>query len=241
MNPFFLLVAFFSEIAGTLAGFGSSTIALPFALFFFDFQTALILVALLHVFGNLGRMGWFRHGLDRRLLLVFGLPSVIATLVGALLISYIDQDTLKGLLGLFLVLYSGFSLWKDSFTFRPTDANAAIGGILSGFIAGLIGTGGAIRGAFLTAFHLKKERYIATAAAIAIAVDLTRIPVYLKQGFLPVEQYPTVIALIGIALLGSWVGRTIVNRIPQKTFRRIVLIALLLIGSWFAWGWVGVA
>jgi uncharacterized protein len=48
----FFIVAFLSEVIGAVAGFGSSTIFLPLALFFVDFQTALILVAISHLFGN---------------------------------------------------------------------------------------------------------------------------------------------------------------------------------------------
>jgi hypothetical protein len=39
---------------GTMAGFGSSTIFLPLALFFVDFKTAIVLVAIFHLFGNIG-------------------------------------------------------------------------------------------------------------------------------------------------------------------------------------------
>jgi uncharacterized membrane protein YfcA len=48
----FFVVAFVSEAIGAIAGFGSSTIFLPLALFFVDFETALILVAISHTFGN---------------------------------------------------------------------------------------------------------------------------------------------------------------------------------------------
>ncbi len=56
LHPLFYLAAFAAEVLGTVAGFGSSTLFLPLALFFVDFPTALILVALFHVFGNLGRI-----------------------------------------------------------------------------------------------------------------------------------------------------------------------------------------
>jgi len=61
----FFVIAFVSEIIGAVAGFGSSTIFLPLALILVDFKTALILVAISHLFGNLGRIGFFRHGLDK--------------------------------------------------------------------------------------------------------------------------------------------------------------------------------
>ncbi len=175
MELFFFLAAFVSEIIGTIAGFGSSTVFLPLALLFVDFKVALILVAFFHVFGNLGRITFFRHGLDKNLLIKFGLPSIVLTIIGALIVSYIPQNTLKGILGIFLVVYAGYSLWEEDFRIKASTTSAVVGGGLSGFLAGLIGTGGALRGAFLTGFGLPKEKYIATAAAIALAVDITRI------------------------------------------------------------------
>jgi len=84
----FWLAAFFAEVIGTMAGFGSSTVFLPIALLFLDFKVALIMVAIFHISGNIGRITFFRHGFDKRLLLIFGLPSVFFTLVGALLVNY---------------------------------------------------------------------------------------------------------------------------------------------------------
>jgi uncharacterized protein len=48
----FFISAFIAEIIGTIAGFGSSTIFLPLSLLFVDFKTAIILVAIFHLFGN---------------------------------------------------------------------------------------------------------------------------------------------------------------------------------------------
>jgi len=180
----FFLFAFFTEVAGTMAGFGSSTLVLPLALLFFDFKSALVIVALLHIFGNVGRVAFFRHGLDKRLIILFGIPSVICAVIGASLVNYISQDVLRFILGIFLLLFAGVSLIKPALQFPPTKTSALVGGGASGFIAGLIGTGGALRGSFLTAFNLDKNVYIATSAIIAIAVDITRLPIYLAGGFL---------------------------------------------------------
>ncbi len=238
MNILFFLAAFASEIVGTMAGFGSSTIFLPLALLFVDFKTALVLVAFLHIFGNLGRISFFRHGLDWKLIIKFGIPSVLLTLIGALLVGYISQEVLKGLLGIFLVIYAGLSLWKDTLQAKANTFSAVIGGAISGFLAGLIGTGGALRGAFLTAFRLPKEKYIATAASIALAVDIIRLPIYLSQGFLESKYYWSIPVLFVIAFTGSFTGKQIVNLIPQKQFRKLVLVALLFIGIKFLYDWL---
>ena len=238
MDILFFLAAFVSEIIGTIAGFGSSTIFLPLALFFFDFQTALVLSAFLHLFGNLGRIGFFRHGMDKGLILKFGIPSIILTLIGALAVPLFDQVTLKGILGIFLIMYSSYSLWREKFPIAPSALNAVTGGALSGLIAGLIGTGGALRGAFLTGFKLPKKKYIATAAAIAIASDLSRIPIYLSQGFLDKNFYWYLLPLFLIALLGSYTGKLIVDKIPQQKFSKFILSAILLIGIKFMYDWL---
>jgi len=231
----FFISAIFSEIIGTIVGFGSSTIFLPLALLFVDFRTALILVALFHIFGNIGRLSFFRHGLEKSVLIRFGLPSIIFTLIGALLVPFFFQPFLKGILGIFLVIYSLLTFWKDNLQVKPTMVNSVVGGGLSGFLAGLIGTGGALRGAFLTGFGISREKYIATAAAIALSVDITRIPVYFFQGFLESKYYWYIPVLSVIALTGSFIGRQIVNKIPQKQFKKIVLGAIFVVGLKFAY------
>jgi uncharacterized membrane protein YfcA len=168
----FFIAALLSEIIGTMAGFGSSTIFLPIALFFFDFRTALILVAIFHMSGNIGRIAFFRHGFDKALLFRFGIPSIIFTIIGALLVDLISQPALKLILGSFLVVYVVLSIYRPGLSLRPTGRNTLIGGSVSGFFAGLIGTGGALRSSFLTSYNLEKSAYISTAAAISLAVDL---------------------------------------------------------------------
>lgn len=238
MHWLFFVAVFFAEIMGTLAGFGSSTILLPIAVLFFDFQTALVLVGFIHIFGNLGRVTFFRHGLDKKSLIYFGIFSVVLTLIGALLVTLLDQETLKGILGLFLVIYAAYTFFNSHTKIKQTKWAMALGGSISGFIAGLIGTGGAIRAAFLTAFGLPKMKYIATSAAIALAVDFTRVPVYVSQGFLPAELVWFLPVLFVVAIAGSFTGKKLVDKIPQTIFRRIVLAFVAIIGVKFVFDWV---
>lgn len=226
MEILFWISALLAEVVGTMAGFGSSTIFLPVTLFFYDFRTALVLVAIFHMSGNIGRIAFFRHGFDKKMLLRFGLPSVVLTLAGALLVQYISQPLLKFILGIFLIIYVILFLWKPELKAKPGIRNSLIGGGLSGFFAGLIGTGGALRGAFLSSFNLEKSVYISTAAAISLAVDITRIPVYFSSGFLPREMLIYIPFLFLVAIAGSFIGKKIVNKIPQKIFRKIVLICI---------------
>lgn len=224
----FFVIGFFSEVIGTMAGFGSSTIYLPLASYFMDFKTALVLVAIFHFFGNVGRIALFWRGLDRKVLLAFGLPSFLFSLLGATLVGGLSQTLLKLLLGVFLIALSAAFLLRPRLSFPANTKSLAAGGVVSGFIVGLIGTGGALRAAFLTGLKMDKEKYIATAAVIALGTDATRIPSYLAGGFLGEQYYYFIPVLLVIALAGSFVGRKIVGRIDQAKFKKIVLIAVIL-------------
>jgi hypothetical protein len=124
----FFVISFLAEIVGTMAGFGSSTIYLPFASYFVDFKTALVLVAIFHLFGNISRITFFRHGLDKRVLLLFGLPSFLLSLVGATLVGDLAQTLLRMLLGIFLISFSITFLVKPKFAFSANTKSLILGG-----------------------------------------------------------------------------------------------------------------
>lgn len=229
------LSALIAEIAGTISGFGSSSILLPIAHQLFDYRTAIILVAIYHIFGNTSRLALTYQHWDKRIFILFGIPSVIATVIGVFLVDYFDPAVLKLILGLVLTLFALYSLWKPAFHIAATPMIGRIGGALSGFTAGLIGTGWVLRGAFMTFFWLAKERYIATIASIALLVDFTRIPLYFSQGFLSREYLPLIPVLFLIAWIGSYIGKQLVLKIPTEILRKIILIAIIIMSTYLSW------
>jgi len=80
---------------------------------------------------------------------------------------------------------------------------------------------------------LKKNVYIATTAAIALVVDMARIPIYFGSGFLDSRFYVYLPILFVIAIGGSYFGKKIVDRIPHKIFRKFVLVAIALVSLKF--------
>jgi uncharacterized membrane protein YfcA len=226
----FLVLAFFSEVAGTVAGFGSSVFFVPLAGFFFDFHQVLALTSILHVFSNAAKLVLFRSHVQWRLLLLLGIPSTIFVIVGAFLSARLEFKYTELILGLFLIAFSAFFLLRPRAKLSPRPLNAVTAGGAAGFLAGLIGTGGAIRGLALGAFDLEKNVFVATSAAIDSGVDFSRMIIYLRSGFLAVESFWFVPALFVIAFAGSYTGKLLLNKIQQKSFRKIVLVLVFLIG-----------
>lgn len=226
----FLLLALVAEILGTVGGFGSSVFFVPIANFYFDFQSVLGLTALFHLSSNLSKIALFKKGIDKRLLIYMGVPAILMVVVGGLLSAWFDSFWLEISLGVFLILLSLLFLLLPSLQIKDGNKEAILGGSASGFLAGLLGTGGAIRGLAMAAFNLEKTVFVATSAFIDFGVDFSRTIVYFLNGYIHEHDLIYVPFLFAIGFIGTWLGRHILRSIPQKTFRRISLLLILAIG-----------
>lgn len=133
-------------------------------------------------------------------------------------------------LSVFLVGFSLFFLLRPNFSFKTGLKETFIGGSLSGFFAGFLGTGGAIRGLTMTAFNLEKSIYVATSAAIDFGVDLSRTVVYFVNGYMNETSYKYLLFLLLIGFVGTFIGQKILRRMSQEHFKRISLLLILIIG-----------
>ena len=230
LNYFFLLLALVAEIIGTIGGFGSSVFFVPLGNFYFDFYTVLGLTALFHVSSNLSKIFLFKKGLDKRLLLYIGLPSVIFVIIGGYASKYMDGKVLEIILGIFLIGLSLVFLIKKNLVLKANNANAMTGGVISGFSAGLLGTGGAIRGLTMAAFNLEKSAFIATSAFIDFFIDFTRTFVYLHNGYITKDILIYIPFLIAIGIIGTYIGKKLLTYIKQENFRSFSLLLILAIG-----------
>jgi uncharacterized membrane protein YfcA len=155
---------------------------------------------------------------------------VCFVILGAYLSTRLEFKLTELLLGLFLIAFSFFLFVKPAVKLSQNAFNAMTAGGIAGFLAGLIGTGGAIRGLALAAFDLEKGNFVATSAAIDSGVDFSRMIVYLRSGFLSSDYYWYVPGLLVTAFAGSYIGKLALGKIDQQNFRRIVLLLILLIG-----------
>lgn len=225
-----MVLALLAEIIGTIGGFGSSVFFVPIGNFYFDFYTVLGLTAVFHLFSNISKIVLFRKGFNKFLLIYIGIPSVIFVIIGGYLSKLMSTFLLEFILGFFLIGLSLLFLIKKKLIFPPQKRESIIGGALSGFTAGLLGTGGAIRGLTMAAFNLEKSVFIATSAGIDFMIDLSRTVVYYQNGYIHKGILIYIPFLLVIGFVGTYLGKQIVKQIPQEKFKTISLVLVLLIG-----------
>ncbi len=227
----FFFLALLAEIIGTVSGFGSSTLFVPIAAVFLDFKLVLGITAVFHVFSNISKIYLFQTGIDKKIVVKLGIPAVIFVIVGAILTHYIPQKEIEMgmnfiILGVAIYLISG-----QAGKLKQTDSNLYTGGIISGFLAGLIGTGGAIRGIILAAFNLEKSAFIATSAIIDFGVDASRALVYIYRGYFQLQHLILIPFLILISVIGTYLGKQILTKISDQIFKYIVLGVIILMSA----------
>lgn len=216
---------------GTATGFGTSTVMIPVMVLFVPLPVALLFVGVIHLAGDIWKVLLFKRGFDWKLILGFGISGIAASYFGASLSMQAQALPLKRILGAFLVLYVVYLFLNREWVLPKTNATAVCGGMLSGFFAGFFGVGGAVRGAFLTAFNLPKEVYIFTSGLIALFIDLTRVTRYAWGGTRLQEELMVALLLsIPISFAGAYLAKRFLHKLPQKFFRIFVGVFLALLG-----------
>lgn len=225
-----------SSAIGTVSGFGISTLMVPIMLFFLPYPETLLFVGVVHWFGDVSKLFFFKKGLNWKILLAFGIPGIVAAYIGAGLIFKISSVILSRGVGIFLIGYVLFLALKPKFKIKPNISSALLGGGVSGLMGGLTGVGGgAVRAVVLTAFNLQKEVYVFTTGIVGATIDASRISGYFFGG-----TRINHILLIGLpffviaSFAGVRIGKVLVDKIPQEKFRYVVAFFLLAIGIKFA-------
>jgi hypothetical protein len=223
----FFGLAFVAEILGTVSGFGSSILFVPIAAMFFDFKTVLGVTAIFHVFSNLSKIAFFRKGIKKDLAIKLGVPAIIFVIIGAYITTILPTKNIELIMNVVLIFLALYLTTNFNKSLKQTDTNLFLGGSASGFLAGIAGTGGAIRGITLAAFQLPKEVFIATSAIIDLGVDFSRAIVYTSNGYFKKEHLFLIPFLIGISIIGSYIGKLILIKTSEKIFRYLVLAVII--------------
>jgi uncharacterized protein len=231
-----LLLTLAGIVAGAIAaisGFGIGSILTPLLSAWVGTKLAVALVSIPHFLGTGLRFAVIRQHVNRRVLWSFGITSAAGGLIGALLHVWLRSLILGYVLGLLLVFAGITGVTGLASRMRFGRIAAWIAGALSGIFGGLVGSQGGIRSAALLGFDLKRDEFVATATAIALLVDVFRMPVYAATQFSQIASHGSMIAIATIGVvIGTLGGKWMLSRIPQNVFRMIVACIVLALGIW---------
>ena len=247
------LTAFLAAGLTLYSGFGLGTLLLPVFALFFPAEMAVVATAMVHGANNVFKVSLLGRHADREVVLKFGVPAIVAAILGAMLLGWLAQSDssitielneeifsritpVKLLIGLLMI---GFALFELLPRFRKLQFERRylpLGGVLSGFFGGLSGHQGALRSAFLAKTGLDTKHFVATNAAIGFLVDLTRISVYLAlftaAGGSVTEfgGWPLVLTGAVSAFCGVLLGKRFLHKVTMTSIQFLVGVLLFGVG-----------
>lgn len=226
MNIYLLVLALAAAGAGavaSVAGFGIGSTLTPLLAFQFDLKLAVAAASVPHFAGNLLRCLRLRREIDWRVFAGFGMMNAAGAGGGVLLHTFAGNPALTLILGISLVLVGAGGVTGYSERMRFGRTAGWVAGFCSGFFGALVGNQGGIRAAAMLGLGVKKEAFVATATAIALAVDFVRMPVYFGTQAAKLAAIWHVILVAAVAVsLGTLAGETLLRRMHEDIFRRIV-------------------
>ena len=223
------LAAFGLAIMSAVAGFGGAVLLLPVFTVMFGLRLAVPMLTITQLFSNGARVWFNRHELRWPLIGWFAVGAVPAAIVGAFLLTHAPPAPLQRILGLFLI---ATVIWRHlrPHPRRPPDPAFAGIGAVSGLGSALLGSVGPLTAPFFLAAGLTRAAYIGTEAASALTLHLTKLGAYGAGQLLTTQVLAFGLALTPATLLGTWVGKKIVNKISDQVFVIAVEVGLIAAG-----------
>ena len=232
------------------SGFGLGTLLMPVVALFFPLELAITITAIVHLANNIFKVALVGRQASWPVIVNFGIPAVAAAFLGAALLYHLSESgalftyewmsrtvevtLIKLVIGLLILFFILLELSPGIARLSLSRQWLPLGGLVSGFFGGLSGHQGALRSIFLLKSGIGKEAYIATAAVLAMMVDISRVAVYgwNMQGQAAGIQWHLVFSATLAAFMGTYLGSRFIAKVTLELVQKLVatLLAVIALG-----------
>ncbi|MFD1319062.1 sulfite exporter TauE/SafE family protein [Loigolactobacillus zhaoyuanensis] len=232
-----ILIALFGALVRTVFGFGEALVTMPLlALVGFDLQSATALIGALGLLVALPATIKFRAQIDfavvRRLVLgsLFGVP------LGIFLIKTVASRLILHLLGLFLISYGGYSLYK---LWRQQPGKARLHAnswdYLAGLISGALGSAYNSHGVPVVIYgSLKRwpvEQLRGILQAHFVCVGMIVVASQVVSGFWTMKVIQLLVIIIPLLFVVIPLGNWLSTHIARETLVKYIYMLLIIFGG----------
>jgi len=223
-------LALVAGVLSAVTGFGGAAILLPALVALLGPRNAVVALTIAQLCGNLSRVWFNRAELNWRVVRWFALGAVPASIIGGLLFAAAPLRLLAAVLGAALIcMVIGRHLMRRGYPKLGRRGFAGLGAG-TGMISALAGTAGPIAAPFFLGYGLVRGAYIGTEAATAVIMHLVKSIVYGTANVMA-TQTVGVGVFVGLVLLaGAYIGKRLVDRVPERLFVILVEITLVIAG-----------
>ena len=228
----FSTAAFAAAFVAGLAGFAFGLVAMAIWLHLLTpAQTAILIMFYALIIQ--GYAVWkLRHALKLRRLLPFVIGGLIGIPLGVELLRVAPAVSMRTGIGIFMIAFSLYSLFKPALAPVKGERPFADGsiGVLSGIIGGATGLATILPTIWSTLRGWPKDEQRAVFQPVGVTLFFV-MAVWLG-GIGTIDDATLRLFLIGLpaVLIGTWAGLRLYGRLAEAAFRTVVLVVLLLSG-----------
>lgn len=216
-----------------LSGFGSGLVLVSTLPWLIDITVAVPFAAVFSYMTVLA-MAWrhrdevrFRYAFPLIIGLFPGIPLGMAFLQG------VNPVLATGALGLVLVVYCAWSLRSRGTGLSISPKWGPVFGVTGGVLGGAFNSSGPPVILYATLQDWNKGETVGTLQAFFLCQGALTISGFLYKGLINTQTLSWNLMLLPALGLGFWVGDKLHHRIDEATFKRVVLVGLMLMGVAF--------
>ncbi|WP_165235776.1 sulfite exporter TauE/SafE family protein [Aquisphaera insulae] len=203
------------------AGFGGALLLLPVLAHVVGGKAAVPILTVAQLLGNLSRAGFGWRDIRWRPALLFSLGAVPASLLGSWL--FVSMPSAWVLRAIGVLLLGVVALRHTSVGTREVPERLlAPAGAGVGLVSAVAGSAGPLGAAVFLGLKLGPQAYVASEAVTAVLMHLTKSLAYGRLAALSPGDLLRGLLLGGSLVLGSWTGRTLLARLPERGFSLLV-------------------
>jgi uncharacterized membrane protein YfcA len=234
----YLFVLGVGLVAGTLGGivgFGSSIMLMPVLVIAFGPLQAVPVMAIASIMANLSRvLVWWRD-VDWRACAAYSVTGIPAAALGARTLVALPPRLVEIALGVFFIAMIPARRRLAAGNWRLRLSHLAVIGLFVGFLTGIVVSTGPITAPIFLAYGLVKGAFLSTEAAGSLAVYLAKSATFRALGVLPEDVVVKGVTTGASLMVGAFVAKRFVLRIPPERFR--LLMDALMLASGLAMLW----
>jgi hypothetical protein len=231
---FITLGAFAGGFINGLAGTGTALFALGFFLAAINPISAVAVVSLMSVVTGVQGLWIVREALTKNVprLMRFIIPGLLGVPVGISLLSFIDADTLKLVIGVLLLVYGGFFSFRANLPKfeRRTPVLDSIIGLIGGVLGGMASLSGALVVIWLSMRPWPKAETRAVLQPFNMSVLFTTTVMLWWRGAYTTPTLTAFLIALPTSMVAAQIGIVVFRRISDNIFRRLLIGLSLLLG-----------
>ncbi len=219
-------VSFLGSFISASMGIGGGGLVLATMALYLPAPILIPLHGVVQIGSNVGRAALMSAHVLTRIIPVFVAGTIVGALIGGKFVVSLPIPVLQFVLALFIL----YSTWAPKFSTNKPGKLAFINvGMLSSFLTMFVGATGPLLAPFVAASSKNREEVVATHAMLMSIQHSLKIIVFGLLGFAFGPYLPLLAGLLVCGFAGTWVGKKMLARLPEKTFRIGLKIILTLI------------